>query len=73
MPDGEIKRWVRLTSRELVKNKKSTTNLVEMYTFIACILAVIQVPKKGTITQAFDKNNDGLFPAPNLGHFGLKR
>eukprot|EP00957_Ditylum_brightwellii_P067544 5127836-Ditylum_brightwellii.AAC.1 len=30
IPDGEIELWVRLTSRELVKNMKSATNLAPM-------------------------------------------
>eukprot|EP00957_Ditylum_brightwellii_P085859 6531542-Ditylum_brightwellii.AAC.1 len=72
MSNGEIELWVRLTSREFVKNKKSATNLVEMYRFIACIFAVKQEPKKGGIIRAFDESNDGLFPALNLGRFGLK-
>eukprot|EP00957_Ditylum_brightwellii_P022283 1681576-Ditylum_brightwellii.AAC.1 len=72
MPDEEIELWVRLTNRELIKNKKPTTNLVEMYRFIACILVLMHAQKKGGITQAFNENNDGLFPASNLRCFGLK-
>eukprot|EP00957_Ditylum_brightwellii_P060075 4562030-Ditylum_brightwellii.AAC.1 len=50
MSDGGIEILDRLTSRELAKNKKPTTNLVEMYKFIACILAVMRAPKKCGIT-----------------------
>ena len=72
MPDGEIDLWSRLTSKKLIAAGKAPTNHEEMSMFAACLLAVTQAPKKGGIVQAFDENDDGLFPAPSLGRHGLK-
>ena len=36
------------------------------------LFALTQAPKKGGIVCAFDVCSDGIFPAPDLGKFGLK-
>eukprot|EP00957_Ditylum_brightwellii_P101105 7705200-Ditylum_brightwellii.AAC.1 len=43
-----------------------------MSIFAACLLAVTLASKKSGIVWAFDENDDGLFPASNLGRHGLK-
>eukprot|EP00957_Ditylum_brightwellii_P135704 10348768-Ditylum_brightwellii.AAC.1 len=64
MPTGERSLWVRLTSEKLKANGKAPTDFQEMDLFIA--------PKKGGLCCAFEKRSDGLFPAPDLGKFGLE-
>eukprot|EP00957_Ditylum_brightwellii_P187400 14272227-Ditylum_brightwellii.AAC.1 len=40
--------------------------------FLGCFYAFTQGPKKGGVLHTFEEHSDGLFPAPNLGRFGLK-
>eukprot|EP00957_Ditylum_brightwellii_P067535 5126993-Ditylum_brightwellii.AAC.1 len=72
MPTGERSLWVKLTSEKLKANEKAPTNLQEMDLFIGCLFPVIQAPKKGGLCHPFEKQSDGLFPAPDLGRFGLE-
>ena len=39
---------------------------------LGILFAVTQAPKKGGIMRSFDVCSDGLFPAPDLGKFGLE-
>ena len=72
IPEGEFELWTRLTSTELVKGNKPATTLPEMKMFIGCMFAFTQSSKVGGMRKAFDEISDGLFPAQNLGRFGLK-
>eukprot|EP00957_Ditylum_brightwellii_P150763 11479363-Ditylum_brightwellii.AAC.1 len=72
MPDGERSLYVRLTSKKHSENKKAPTDLHEMDIFIGCFYAMTQASKKIGIASAFNKQSDGLFPAPDLGRFGLE-
>ena len=48
------------------------TNDKEMI-FLGICFGVTQAPKKGGINSAFDVCSDGLFPAHDMGKFGLKK
>ena len=72
MPKGEIELWVQLTTKSLVGAKFPGTTLAEMKIFLACLLALTQGRKKGGIKKAFEPETDGLFPASDLGRFGIK-
>eukprot|EP00957_Ditylum_brightwellii_P114122 8700376-Ditylum_brightwellii.AAC.1 len=43
-----------------------------MREFMGVLYAITQSPRKGRVVGAFKETSDGLFPSPNLGHFGLK-
>ena len=43
-----------------------------MKLFLGVLFSVAQSPKKGVIMRSFDVCSYGLFPAPDLGNFGLK-
>eukprot|EP00957_Ditylum_brightwellii_P004282 325263-Ditylum_brightwellii.AAC.1 len=47
-------------------------DLCEMDLFIGCLYALTQASKISGIGCAVNKQNDGLFPAPGLGRFGLE-
>eukprot|EP00957_Ditylum_brightwellii_P065319 4954183-Ditylum_brightwellii.AAC.1 len=70
MPDGERSLYVMLTSKKLQEKKKAPTELHEMDLFIGCLYALTQSSKKGGIVCVFNKQSDGLFPAPDLGRIG---
>eukprot|EP00957_Ditylum_brightwellii_P184727 14069534-Ditylum_brightwellii.AAC.1 len=71
MPSGEVTLWVRFTNRKLRANNKAEADIIEMNMFLGYLFAVTQAPRKGGVLRAFDKQSDGLYPAPNLGRFGL--
>ena len=72
LPVGEIQLWVSLTNLNLRRARKEATNTTEMKLFLGCMMACTQSSKIGGITKAFSKEFDGLFPAADLGRFGLK-
>eukprot|EP00957_Ditylum_brightwellii_P064409 4888433-Ditylum_brightwellii.AAC.1 len=43
-----------------------------MRKFLGIFHAMIQAPKKGGVGHVFDRYSDGIYPAPDLGWFGLK-
>ena len=48
------------------------TNEKEMKFCLGILFVVTQATKKGGIRREFDVRSDGLFPATDLGTFGLK-
>ena len=72
LPEGEMELWARLTSVGLEKAGKAPTTADEMWKFLGVLSAVSQASKKGGVEKAFETESDGLFPALDLGRFGLK-
>ena len=72
IPVGEMELWVRLTSDSLQEAGKERTSADEMWRFVGILGAVSQATKKGGVEKAFERESDGLFPALDLGRFGLK-
>ena len=72
LPINELNQWTRLTSANLVKKKEPPTTLYEMKSFIGVLFCCTLSRKVGGITKVFETISDGLFPAQNLGRFGLK-
>eukprot|EP00957_Ditylum_brightwellii_P088443 6736497-Ditylum_brightwellii.AAC.1 len=72
MTNGEVVLGVKLTSRKLRVNDKAETDIIKMNMIVSCLFAVTQAPRKGGVLHAFDKQSDDLYPAPNLGRFGLE-
>ena len=71
VPEGEFDLWSELTSKELAKKKHDPVDLNEMKAFVGCLFAFTQSSKVGGIRKAFEQITDGLFPAQDLGRFGL--
>ena len=68
LPEFELNKWATYTSRNLIKLKKPEIDKKEVNIFIGSIFAC----KVGGITKAFETASDGLFPASDLGRFGMK-
>ena len=72
LPENELERWAQYTSKNLIKLNQPPIDLKEMKAFIGCLFACTQSRKVGGITKAFETVSDGLFPASDLGRFGMK-
>ena len=72
LPENEFGRWAQFTSKNLIKLKQRPIDEKEMKLFIGCLFACTQARKIGGITKAFETVSDGLFPACDLGRFGMK-
>ena len=72
LPQGEMALWARLTSKALIDEGLQATTEDEMWRFVGCLGALTQSSKKGGVKKAFATESDGLFPALDLGRFGLK-
>ena len=70
-PRNEIQLWYKETSKNLVAKKRSAIDVDEMKKFIGCLFAIRQRRKVGGITKCFESITDGLFPAIDLGQFGM--
>ena len=71
LPDNELEIWCAETSKNLLKEKKHEVDVREMKLFLGCLFAVTQGRKVGGITKCFETVGDGLFPASDLGRFGM--
>ena len=72
LPKNELKSWAEYTSKNLRSLRKPPIDETEMKLFVGCLFACTQTRKVGGITKAFETVSDGLFPAQDLGRFGLK-
>ena len=70
-PLGELELWAKLTSNKLKSSKKNPVSFNEMLRFVGYLFAMTQIRKVGGVTKAFEKSSDGLFPAQDLGRFGM--
>ena len=71
LPDDEIRLWCQHTSLNLVRENKKDIAIDEMKQFLGCLFAATQGRKVGGITKCFETVSDGLFPAMDLGRFGM--
>ena len=71
LPANELQLWVTHTNPVLASKNLNPTNIIEMKHLLGVILAITQSSKVGGIGKAFEVQSDGLFPAANLGRFGM--
>ena len=71
LPAQELQIWSRVTSKNLLAKKKRVTSVEEMKHFIGVLFASTQSRKVGGITKMFEFTSDGLFPASDIGKFGM--
>ena len=71
LPTRELEIWSLRTSEKLRLIGHRSCNITEMKQFVGVLLAMTQTSKVGGISKAFDDREDGLFPAHDLGKFGL--
>ena len=71
LPEGEFELWSRFTSKNLKNKGQKEIGVDEMKLFVGCMFACTQTRKVGGITKAFEIVSDGLFPAQDLGKYGM--
>ena len=71
LPRNEFEIWCKETSKNLIEKKRSPIDVNKMKRFIGCMFAITQGRKVGGITKCFENISDGLFPAMDLGCFGM--
>ena len=71
IPEGELELWAELTNPLLVAAGLPETSVQEMQQLLGVLAALTQSSKVGGATKAFEREIDGLFPAADLGRFGM--
>lgn len=71
LPTDLLKDWTEWTSARLHDAGRARLRPKEMEHFLGCLIAQHRSSKIGGVGKSFEVESDGLFPATNLGRFGM--